>query len=257
MRLRETSGHHAFCPQLAASAWPAFMHNSGLGLGEGPVDRREHLRLAAGLSIVGLMLLVLAAALTALSGGAASQERFEVFWDPAQYTAALREAGRYLRMVLAADDVFIVAYMGAIGFAALGFRAESPAAALTAGLGVLMLGGLDFWENMTMGMSIDIAMEGQTIDAARITYQAAISAAKWNAAAVTLVALTFAIPKERFFETLLVWATRLVFPAATALFVTGALALRQAGLYAIYAGMLSGFALLAIVTYNRSCDGLR
>jgi hypothetical protein len=209
------------------------------------------------LSIIGLLLLVLAAALTALSDGAASQERFEVYWDPAQYTAALREAGGYLRMVLAADDVFIVAYMAAIGFAALGFRAGNPAAALTAGLGALVLGGLDFWENMTMGASLGIAMDGQGIDAARIAYQAAISAAKWNAAAVTLVALTFAIPKERFFEILLVWATRLVFPAATALFVTGAFGLRQAGLYAIYAGMLSGFALLAIVTFNRSRDGLR
>src|SRR5262245_21339021 len=127
------------------------------------MERREHLRLAAGLSILGLILLVLAAVLTALSGGTASQERFEVYWDPAQYTAALREAGGYLRMVLAADDVFIVAYMGAIGFAALGFRAGSPAAALTAGLGVLVLGGLDFWEIMTMGTSLDIAMEGQTI----------------------------------------------------------------------------------------------
>src|SRR5215469_10239889 len=180
------------------------------------MERREHLRLAAGLAIWGL-----------------------------------------IRMVLAADDVFIIAYMGAIGFAALGFRAVNPAAALTAGLGVFALGGLDFWENMTMGTSLDLAMDGQTIDAARITYQAAISAAKWNAAAVTLVALTFTIPKERFFEILLVWATRLVFPAATALFVTGALGLRQAGLYAIYAGMLSGFVLLAIVTYNRSRDGLR
>jgi hypothetical protein len=221
------------------------------------VERREHLRLAGGLSILGLILLVLAAALAVLSGGSASQELFEVYQDPAQYTAALREAGGYLRMVLAADDLFILAYMGAIGFAALGFRAGNPAAALTAAFGVLVLGGLDFWENMTIGTSLDIAMQGQTVDAGRIAYQSAISAAKWNAAAVTLVALTFAIPKERFFEILLVWATRLTFPAATALFVTGALGLRQASRHAIYAGMLSGFVLLAIVAVNRSRDGLR
>jgi hypothetical protein len=221
------------------------------------VERREHLRLAAGLSILGLLLLVLAAVLAVLSGGSASQERFEVYGDPAQYTAALKEAGGYLRMVLAADDLFILAYMGAIGFAALGFRAENPATALAAGLGVLVLGTLDFWENLTMGTSLDIAMAGETVEPARIAYQAAISAAKWNAAAIALVALTFAIPKERFFEIVLVWATRVVFPAATALFVTGAFGLRQAGLYAIYAGMLSGFVLLAIVAFNRSCDGLR
>jgi hypothetical protein len=221
------------------------------------MERREHLRRAAGFSTLGLILLVLAAALTALSGGSASQERFEVYADPAQYTAALREAGGYLRMMLAADDLFIFAYLGAIGFAALGFRAGNPAAALAAGLGVFVLGGLDFWENMTMGTSLDIALAGQTIDAARITHQAAISAAKWHAAAVALVALTFTIPQERFFETLLVWVTRLLFPAATALFVTDALGLRQAGLYAIFAGMLSGLVLLAIVTFNRSRDGLR
>jgi hypothetical protein len=221
------------------------------------MERRENLRLAAGLGILGLLLLVLAAALTALSGGTASQERFEVYADPAQYTAALKDAGGYLRMVLAADDVFILAYMGAIGFAAFGFRAGNPPAALVAALGVLVLGGLDFWENLTMGTSLDIALAGQTVDAARISYQAAISGAKWHVAAVTLVALTFAIPKERFFEILLVWATRLVFPAATALFVTGALGLRQAGLFAIYASMLSGFVLLTIVAFNRSRDGLR
>jgi hypothetical protein len=221
------------------------------------MERREHLRLAAGMSIIGLLLLLLTAVLAALSGGTASQERFEVYADPAQYTAALKDAGGYLRMVLAADDLFILAYMGAIGFAALGFRAGNRAAALTAGFGVIVLGGLDFWENMTMGTSLDIAMQGQTLDAARISYQAAISAAKWHAAAIVLVALTFAIPKERFFEILLVWATRLVFPAATALFVTGALGLREAGLYAIYAGMLSGFVLLTIVAFNRSRDGLR
>ncbi len=147
--------------------------------------------------------------------------------------------------------------MGALCFAALGFRAENPATALAAGLGAILLGALDFWENITMGTSLGMAMAGQTADAARISYQAAISAAKWNAAAAALVALTFTIPKERFFEIALVWATRLVFPAATALFVTDALDLRQAGLYAIYAGMFSGFALLAIVTYNRSRDGLR
>jgi hypothetical protein len=221
------------------------------------MERRENLRLAAGLGILGLLLLVLAAALTALSGGTASQERFEVYADPAQYTAALKDAGGYLRMVLAADDVFILAYMGAIGFAALGFRAGNPPAAFIAALGVLVLGGLDFWENLTMGTSLDIALTGQTVDAARISYQAAISAAKWHAAAVTLVALTFAIPKERFAEIALVWATRLVFPAATALFVTGALGLRQTGLLAIYAGMLSGFVLLTIVAFNRSRDGLQ
>jgi len=221
------------------------------------MERREQLRIAAALSVLGLVLLIGAAALVFVSGGAASQERFEVFLDPAQYTAALNEAGRTLRLVLAVDDVYILTYVGALCFAALGFRAENPAAALAAGLGAIALGGLDFWENMTMGTSLDMAMAGQTLDPARIAYQAAISAAKWHAAAATLVALTFAIPKERFFEILLVWATRLVFPAATALFVTGALDLRQLGLYAIYAGMLSGFVLLAIVTYNRSRDGLR
>ncbi len=219
--------------------------------------RREHLRTAAAMSVLALMLLAAAAAVAVLSGGSASQERFEVFMDPAQYTSALIGAGRYLPIVLAIDDLFIVAYLGAIGFAALGFRDQNPAAALAAGLGVFALAGLDFWENTAMGTSLGMATAGLTVDAGRIAYQAAISAGKWHAAAIALVALSFAIPKERFFETLLVWATRLVFPAATALFVTGALGLREASRFAIYGGMLSGFVLLAIVTYNRSRDGLR
>ncbi len=70
------------------------------------MERREHLRIAAGMSLLGLLLLIAAAAVGFLSGGSASQERFEVFIDPAQYTAALKEAGRNLRLMLAVDDVF-------------------------------------------------------------------------------------------------------------------------------------------------------
>ncbi len=55
-----------------------------------------------------------------------------------------------------------------------------------------------------MGTSLGIAMAGQTVGEARIAYQAAISAAKCNAAAATLATLTFALPKERFLEILLV-----------------------------------------------------
>jgi hypothetical protein len=221
------------------------------------MTRRDYLRTAAGLSLVALVLLVMAGALVLLSGAPAAQEQFEVFSDPARYTAGLIEAGQRLRLILSVDDLYIVAYLGALGFAAAGFRDENPAAAFAAGLSAFAVAGLDFWENFTIGTSLDMAVAGLTIDAPRIACQAAISAAKWNAAAVTLVALSFAIPKERFFETLLVWATRLVFPAATALFVTDAFGLRSIALLAIYAGMLSGFALLAITAYGRSRDGLR
>ena len=159
--------------------------------------------------------------------------------------------------MLAVDDVFILAYVAALCFAALGFAAQNRAAALAAGLGALALGGLDFWENTVMGTSLGLAMAGETVDAGRIVFQASVSAAKWHTAAATLVAITFAIPKDRFFDILLVWGVRLIFPAATALFVTGALGLREPAAYAIYAGMLAGFFLLAIVTYNHSRDGLR
>ncbi len=53
---------------------------------------------------------------------------------------------------------------------------------------------------------------------------------------------------EKFF----IWAMRLVFPAATALFITGAFGLRWLGQYAIHGGMLSGFALLTLVTLGRA-----
>jgi len=131
------------------------------------MERREHLRIASVLSILGLMLLAAAATLVFLSGGAASQERFEVFTGPAQYTAALSEAADYLRIVLAVDDVYILTYVGALCFAALGFRAGNPAAALAAGLGAIAVGGFDFWENMTMGTSLDMATAGQTVDQVR------------------------------------------------------------------------------------------
>ncbi len=221
------------------------------------MDAREQLRTAAALSLVSLALLLMAVVLTLISGGAATQEQFEIFADPAKYTAALREAGQSLRLLLAVDDLFIVAYAGALGFAALGLSSGRRAAGWTAGLGAFLLGAFDFWENLTMSTSLDMAMNGLAIDAGRIASQVAISTAKWNAAAVALVALTFAFPKERFCETLLAWATRLIFPAATALFVTGALDIRGLSRFAIYAGMISGFVLISIVTYGRSREGTR
>ncbi len=221
------------------------------------VEIRIHLRRACALSLLALLLLIVATALAYLSGGVAAQERFEAFWDPAQYTAALREAGVSLRHVLLIDDVFILAYTGALGFAALAFLYESPAAAWTAGLAALALGALDFWENLTMGTNLDMALNGVAIDAGRIAFQASISGAKWNMAAFSLSALTFAIPGDRFFEIVLVWATRLIFPAATALFVTDAFGMRGPASLVILAGMMTGFVLLALVTYGRSRDGLR
>jgi hypothetical protein len=104
---------------------------------EGGTDGKTRAPAPGGLEHCWTVALVLAAALTVLSDGTASQQRFEVYWDPAQYTAALREAGGYLRMALAADDIFIVTYVAAIGFAALGFRAGNPA--VCGGTGALTL----------------------------------------------------------------------------------------------------------------------
>ncbi len=221
------------------------------------MDARRQLRTACALSILAFLLLSGATALNFFSGGSAAQEQFEVFADPLQYATRLRESGQWLRVMLAVDNLFILAYVGALSFAALGFRFDRPAEAWAAGLGAFVLGTFDFWENLTMGTSLDMAVNGLTVDAGRIASQAAISGAKWNAAAAALVALTFAIPQERFFERVLVWAARIVFPIATALFVTGAAELRGYSQIALLAAMLSGFALLAIVTYSRSRDGFR
>ena len=221
------------------------------------METRLYLRTACALSILSFLLLAAAAILIYISGGNAAQEQFEAFIDPAQYTAKLHEAGRWLRLMLTLDDLFILAYTSALAFAALGFQYHRPAVALAAGLAAFALGAFDFWENLIMGTSLDMAASGMAVDAGRIAYQATVSGAKWNAGAVALVALTFAIPQERIFELVLVWATRLVFPAATALFITGAEELREASQFAIYAAMLLGFVLLAIVTYDRSRDGWR
>lgn len=210
------------------------------------------LRAASFASAIALLLLVAAVAIASETAGLASQERFEYFQDAALYTANLREAAERLRQALFVDNLFILAYIAALSFTALGFSDNNPPAALFAGLGVAVVASLDIWENVVLSGSIDLAANGLSVAADRIGLQAAVSAAKWHAAAISSIALTFVLPQERILEILLVWAARLAIPVATALFVTDAWGLRAAGAQATRGAMLSGFVLLMIVTHRRS-----
>ena len=216
------------------------------------MTNQHYLRQSAILSVIALILLLVVALVSNLGQHLAGQELFETITDPAAYAKSMIDATPALRIVLALDAVFALCYTAAICFAALGFRQNNPPLAWFAALGIICVMALDFWENMVMGHSIDIAALTNQVSLERITLQAGVSAAKWHLSAAVLFALSFLLPGDNFTEKLLIWGTRTGLAIGVPLFVVSPLELREIGVLIIAISMIGGFVLLAIVAWRRS-----
>lgn len=216
------------------------------------MSHQQNLKQSAILSLVAFILLI-ATGFAANTGPTnAGQELFEVLIDQAEYSAALELASPALRMVLFIDSIFALAYTSAICCALIGFYRNNPPFAWFATLAIIAVMLLDYWENITMGQSIDIVQSGADISMERILYQASISAIKWHLAAACLFAVSFVLPNTSLLEKLLVWGTRLGLTIAVPLFVLDAFDLRELGALMIGLSMAGGFLLLAVVTWRHS-----
>ncbi len=214
------------------------------------MNYKEKLRLVTGLYLVTLVIFGAQQVASFLSGGV-SQEVFELFADPADYSTRMSLAGDSLRVILMLDLFFIIGFSTSIGMTALTHADINRAAAWIAGLGIILVAGLDLLENIHLFLSIDMVDGGQQIPAERILAQAQISAMKWMVAAFVLVVFSFTLPSETALEQFLIWSTRILMPLGTGLFVTGAFDARLLGGMIILAAMSGGLALLALTTWLR------
>lgn len=213
---------------------------------------RDQLKLATRFYIFTLAVFALLQVVSISAGGHAAQEGFEIFADPADYTARLLAGGDTLRIILLGDMFFMIGYGGAIGLTAYAYRARKLPAAWVAGLGILLVVGLDLIENVTMSLSIDMVRAGLEIPVERILAQANISAVKWLTSGMVLVVFTFTLPDETLLERLLIWSTRIFLPLGTGLFIIGAFDARLLGGTIILLAMTGGLAMLAITTGRRA-----
>ncbi|PHQ94709.1 MAG: hypothetical protein COB40_11705 [Marinosulfonomonas sp.] len=210
----------------------------------------EKLRLVTRLYLVTLVIFGAQQVVSFLSGGV-SQEIFEIFADPADYSARMAAAGDSLRIILLLDMFFIIGFFTSIGMTALTHADINRAAAWIAGLGIILVAGLDLFENIHLFLSIDMVDAGQQVPAERILAQAQISAMKWLVAALVLVVFSFTLPSETALERFLIWSTRILMPLGTGLFVTGAFDARLLGGMTILIAMSGGLTLLALTSWLR------
>lgn len=215
------------------------------------MENQQHLKTAIGLYVFGLAVFVIQQAFGLPDGAAATQEGFELFADPADYTTRLVAAGGTLRTVLMLDLFFMIGYGAAIGLTVHAYANANRAMGWVAGLGIAAVVGLDLLENVIMLLSLDMAQSGAEIPAERIVSQVTVSSIKWFMAALSLVAFTFVLPSETLLEKFLIWSTRILMPLGTGLFVSGAFDARELGGLAILMGMSGGLALLALTTWLR------
>ena len=211
------------------------------------MSRRIQIDTALFAALCSLALIVIMLAVSLAFDPIPSQERFEVYSDPAGYAEALKAMGAGLRAILFIDTLFLLSYTVAIGFVALVFVDNARPAAWVAGIGIILVMALDMFENATMVQSLEIAMLTDAIEPGRIALLTTISAMKWQLAAATLLAMSFVLPRESTVEKLLVWGTRIGLPVAAPLFVYNAFGLREIGGLLLLVTMAGGFALLAVV----------
>ncbi len=212
---------------------------------------KEKLTLVTKLYLVTLLIFGAQQVVSFLSGGV-SQEAFEIFADPADYNARMSVAGDSLRIILLLDLFFIIGFFTSIGMTALTHSHINRIAAWVSGLGIIVVAGLDLFENTQLFLSIDLLDGGQQISVERILAQAQISAIKWLVSALVLVVFSFTLPSETVLERFLIWSTRILMPLGTGLFVTGAFDARLLGGMIILAAMSGGLTLLALTTWLRS-----
>ncbi len=215
------------------------------------MNNSAYLERASVLSLVALAVLAVSALSGILASPGTGQEVFEYIYPFEQYVQNLNDAEPALRTVLFFDSIFALVYTAAICFAVIGFRARSLPLAWFCGLGILGVMGLDYWENIIMVHSLDLADLGE-MSPDRMVFLAGVSAVKWHLSAAVLFAISFLLPDRRLSERLLVWGTRLGLMVAVPLFVVNGFGLRQAGMLLILISMAGGFILLSIVARQNS-----
>jgi len=191
--------------------------------------------------ILAIMLMI------ALESGV-TQQKFETVWSLARYTEQFIAARQPLLLTLIFDNLFVLAYAGAVGLAMAGLRnAENGWLAALAAAGMVTTGLLDYAENLhflTMYANLDA---GVAISDGEVAQRMWSSLMKWHIAYAAMFVASFVVPVRGLLSFILVWSMRVVLPVVGVLVYTGPEDMRPLLGLARYALMFSGFVLMALV----------
>ena len=191
--------------------------------------------------ILAIMLMI------ALESGV-TQQKFETVWSLARYTEQFIAARQPLMLTLTFDNLFVLAYTGAIGLAMVGLRnAENGWLAALAAAGMVTTGLLDYAENLhflTMYANLDA---GVAIIDGEVAQRMWSSLMKWHIAYAAMFVASFVVPVRGLLSFILVWSMRVVLPVVGVLVYTGPVELRPLLGLARYVLMFSGFVMMALV----------
>lgn len=194
---------------------------------------------AAGLLAIMLMI--------ALESGV-TQQKFETVWSLARYTEQFIAARQPLMLTLTFDNLFVLAYTGAIGFAMVGLRnAENGWLVALAGVGMVTTGLLDYAENLhflTMYANLDA---GVAVSDGEVAQRMWSSLMKWHIAYAAMFVASFVVPVRGLLSFILVWSMRVVLPVVGVLVYTGPEEMRPLLGLARYVLMFTGFVMMALV----------
>ena len=156
--------------------------------------------------ILAIMLMI------ALESGV-TQQKFETVWSLARYTEQFIAARQPLMLTLTFDNLFVLAYTGAIGLAMVGLRnAENAWLAALAAVGMVTTGLLDYAENLhflTMYANLDA---GVAISDGEVAQRMWSSLMKWHIAYAAMFVASFVVPVRGLLSFILVWSMRVVLP---------------------------------------------
>lgn len=197
-------------------------------------------------AVAAALLLTVLCAITAASG--VSQQAFELVAAPADYARALVDASFWLRLLVALDDLFVVAYVlltilvvGELtGERMSGLHHFAMAAGVAAGC-------LDFAENHHLLAMLRWAEAGQSIPVEEILHRSSFSQLKWMLGHAAFVAIGALLPASadflrRVFRRSLLFVQLPIGAAAWTVVDPTAAAMLA---WARYGAFVSGFALIA------------
>jgi hypothetical protein len=191
--------------------------------------------------ILAIMLMI------ALESGV-TQQKFETVWSLARYTEQFIAARQPLMLTLTFDNLFVLAYTGAIGLAMVGLRnAENGWLAALAAVGMVTTGLLDYAENLhflTMYANLDA---GVAISDGEVAQRMWWSLMKWHIAYAAMFVASFVVPVRGLLSFILVWSMRVVLPVVGVLVYTGPEEVRPLLALVRYALMFGGFVMMALV----------
>jgi len=191
--------------------------------------------------ILAIMLMI------ALESGV-TQQKFETVWSLARYTEQFIAARQPLMLTLTFDNLFVLAYTGAIGLAMVGLRnAENGWLAALAAVGMVTTGLLDYAENLhflTMYANLDA---GVAISDGEVAQRMWSSLMKWHIAYAAMFVASFVVPVRGLLSFILVWSMRVLLPVVGVLVYTGPEEVRPLLALVRYALMFGGFVMMALV----------